>query len=108
MNDKASTPDNTAVRVALWRALHAQIDSPPHIIEDEIGLRLIAPEDDWRHRPDMDPNFTKPFRASIVARARFIEDLLLQQAQRGIGQYVILGAGLATFAQRRPEIGSKL
>lgn len=108
MNSNAPIPDNTAVRVALWRALHAQVDPPPHIIEDEIGLRLIAPEDDWRHRPDMEPDFTKPFRASIVARARFIEDLVVEQVQRGIGQYVILGAGLDTFAQRRPEIGSKL
>jgi methyltransferase (TIGR00027 family) len=108
MNNDAPTPDNTAVRVALWRALHAQIDPPPHIIEDEIGLRLVAPNDDWRRRPDMEPNFTKPFRASIVARARFIEDLVLEQVQRGIGQYVILGAGLDTFAQRRPEIGKSL
>jgi methyltransferase (TIGR00027 family) len=43
-----------------------------------------------------------------VARARFIEDLLCEQVARGVGQYVILGAGLDTFAQRRPEIGSRL
>ena len=101
-------PDNTAVRVALWRALHMQIDSPPHILEDDIGLRLVAPNEDWRRRPDMDPVFTRPFRASILARARFIEDLVLEQVQRGVGQYVILGAGLDTFAQRRPQMGSKL
>ena len=52
--------------------------------------------------------FTAPFRASIVARARFIEDLLTEQVARGVGQYVILGAGLDTFAQRRPEIASRL
>jgi O-methyltransferase involved in polyketide biosynthesis len=44
--------------------------------------------------------FTRPFRASIVARARFIEDLVAEQAARGVGQYVILGAGLDTFAAR--------
>jgi methyltransferase (TIGR00027 family) len=43
-----------------------------------------------------------------VARARFIEDLVVEQAGRGIRQYVILGAGLDTFAQRRPEIASRL
>ena len=37
-------PDNTAVRVALWRALHVQLDPPPHVFEDEIGLQLAAPE----------------------------------------------------------------
>lgn len=104
----APAPESTAMRVALWRALHAQADSPPHVFEDEVGLRLAAPGEGWRRRPDMDPDFTKPFRASIVARARFIEDLVLEHAARGIGQYVILGAGLDTFAQRRPEWGSRL
>jgi methyltransferase (TIGR00027 family) len=101
-------PDSTAVRVALWRALHVQVDSPPHVLEDEVGLRLAAPDDGWRQRPDMDPQGTKLFRASIVARARFIEDLVVEQAGRGVGQYVILGAGLDTFAQRRPDVASRL
>jgi methyltransferase (TIGR00027 family) len=43
-----------------------------------------------------------------VARARFIDDLVAEQAGRGISQYVVLGAGLDTFAQRRPEIASRL
>jgi methyltransferase (TIGR00027 family) len=101
-------PDSTAVRVALWRALHVRIDPPPHVLDDEIGLRLAAPDDGWRRRPDMDPRFTSGFRASIVARARFIEDLVVEHAGRGVGQYVILGAGLDTFAQRKPKIGSHL
>ena len=86
-------PESTAARVALWRALHVQLDAPPHVLEDEIGLRLVAPDDGWRSRPDMDPHFTSLFRASIVARARFIEDLVVEQAGRGVSQYVILGAG---------------
>jgi methyltransferase (TIGR00027 family) len=100
--------DQTAVRVALWRAMHVQIDPPPHVLEDEVGLRLAAPGDGWRQRPDMDPRFTRAFRAGIVARARFIEDLVAEQADRGVSQYVLLGAGLDTFAQRRPEIAAKL
>src|SRR4051812_23576952 len=101
-------PDSTAVRVALWRALHVEIDPPPHVLEDTIGLRLAAPDEGWRRRPDMEPQGTRLFRASIVARARFIEDLVVEQAGRGVGQYVMLGAGLDTFAQRRPEIASRL
>jgi methyltransferase (TIGR00027 family) len=101
-------PDSTAARVALWRALHVACDPPPHVLEDEIGMRLLAPDKDWRNRGDMDPQFTRPFRASIVARARFIEDLVVEQADRGLSQYVILGAGLDSFAQRRPEIASRL
>jgi methyltransferase (TIGR00027 family) len=96
------------VRVALWRAIHVQADPPPHVLEDEIGLRLAAPDESWRRRPDMDPHGTRYFRASIVARARFIEDLVVEQAGKGVRQYVILGAGLDTFTQRRPEIASGL
>ncbi|HWE72616.1 MAG TPA: class I SAM-dependent methyltransferase [Stellaceae bacterium] len=107
-DEPAAAPDKTAVRVALWRALHVEVDLPPHILEDEIGLRLAAPEEGWRNRPDMDPHFTSSFRASILARARFIEDLVVEGAGRGVGQYVILGAGLDTFAQRRPELASRL
>jgi len=107
-NDRTAMPDNTAVRVALWRALHVQLDPPPHVLEDEIGLRLVAPEEGWRDRPDMDPQRTRTSRASVVARARFIEDLVVEQAGRGVGQYVLLGAGLDSFAQRKPEIASTL
>lgn len=100
-------PENTAVRVALWRALHVQVDAAPHVFEDELGLKLAAPDDDWQKRPDMSP-FTRPFRASILARARFVEDLVGEQVAQGVAQYVILGAGLDTFAQRRPELASRL
>lgn len=105
--EQAPAPENTAVRVALWRALHVQADAPPHVIEDEVGMKLVAPEDGWRDRPDMSA-FTRPFRASILARARFIEDLVEQKLAQGARQYVILGAGLDTFAQRRPELASRL
>ncbi|MEO8876639.1 MAG: class I SAM-dependent methyltransferase [Polyangiaceae bacterium] len=108
MSEKANAgAENTAVRVALWRALHVLKDPPPHVIEDEIGLQLVAPGDGWQARPDMS-HFTQPFRASILARARFIEDLVTEQIGRGVAQYVILGAGLDTFAQRRPELAARL
>jgi methyltransferase (TIGR00027 family) len=101
-------PEDSAVRVALWRAMHVQIDPPPHVFQDEIGLRLAAPNDGWSRSPNMDPHATRRVRASMVARARFIEDLVEEQAACGVSQYVILGAGLDTFAQRRPEIASRL
>lgn len=109
MNGKpVVAPDSTAVRVALWRAMHVLVDPPPHVLDDVVGLKLAGPDAGWRDRPDMDPKFTSQFRASIVARARFIEDLVVEQIGRGVGQYVLLGAGLDTFAQRKPEIGAKL
>ena len=78
------------------------------MLADEVGLQLLAPEPGWQQRGDMDPQFTRPFRASIVARARFIEDLVVEQAARGVSQYVILGAGLDSFVQRRPEMASRV
>lgn len=42
---QAAAPDPTAVRVALWRAMHGQVDPSPHVFEDEIGLALAAPDD---------------------------------------------------------------
>lgn len=98
-----TAPDHTAVRVALWRALHVELDAPPHVLVDRIGLELAAPDDGWRKRPDMDPLTIRGMRASMVARARFVEDLV---AERGAPQYVILGAGLDTFAQRHPDAGT--
>jgi methyltransferase (TIGR00027 family) len=108
LDEQPAAPDGTAVRVALWRAMHVQLEPPPHVFADEIGLQLAAPDEGWRDRPDMDPQGTRMFRASIVARARFVEDLVLEQMGRGTRQYVVLGAGLDTFAQRRPQIASRI
>jgi methyltransferase (TIGR00027 family) len=106
--DMPEIPDNTAVRTALWRALHVEVDAPPPVLDDRIGVQLVAPDAGWRDRPDMDPSFTSGFRASIVARARFVEDLVVEQVERGVDQYVVLGAGLDTFAERRADLGDRL
>ena len=105
---EVAAPDETAVRTALWRALHVAVDPPPHVLEDEVGLRLAAPDDGWRLRPDMEPVFTSRFRAGIVARARYVEDLVAERAAAGVDQYVILGAGLDTLAQRRPDLTARV
>ena len=90
-------PDSTAVRTALWRALHALIDEPPHVLNDTLGLQIAGVNDAWQARPDMDPEQTRANRASIVARARATEDMVTAS---GAQHYVVLGAGLDTFAQR--------
>ncbi len=104
MSKKIIEPDPTALRTALWRALHFQEDEKPYIIEDEIGFKLINPEKDWQERPDM--KYTRRLRASIVARARFIEDLAKEQIEKGMKQYVLLGSGLDSFAQRNTKMSS--
>lgn len=101
-------PESTAVRVALWRALHLEVDAQPPVFDDAIGLKLIAPDASWRERPDMHPQGTAGYRASIVGRARWIDDAVAGHDQRGVDQYVILGAGLDTFALRRPDVASRM
>src|SRR5690606_31987202 len=82
--------------------------SAPYVFEDELGLKLVGPDEGWRERGDMHPEGTRGYRASIVGRARYIEDLLEEKMKEGVSQYVILGAGLDTFVQRKPELASKL
>ncbi len=79
-DEQIATVDNTAERVALWRAMHVLVDPPPHVLEDVVGLQLADPAEGWRDRGDMHPEGTSRFRAAIVARARFIEDLVADQA----------------------------
>lgn len=98
-------PESSAARIALWRALHVRVDAPPHLIDDEIGLALVAPDDGWEQRPDMHPQGTAPYRIGVVARTRLVEDLL---TEAGIGQYVLLGAGLDTCIQRHPELAGRV
>lgn len=104
MENSRKGPDHTAIRVALWRALHVEHDDSPHVLNDSLGA-LIANEPNWKLRPDMDPQWTSRIRPSIVARARFIEDLIMEEMEQGVEQYIILGAGLDTFALRQPLLG---
>lgn len=106
MNQKVA-PEHTAVRVSLWRALHAKLDQRPLVLEDTLGEKIIN-EVNWESRPDMHPIGSRKVRASIVGRARYIEDLVQKEIQNGIKQFVILGAGVDTFAFRYPEYHKRL
>ena len=118
-------PDSTAVVVALWRAAHLLLDDPPHVLEDRVGLQLpheagalraagfpVAddvpmdnPGEDWLRDPRVTGDLVKRWRATVLARARFVEDLV---DSGGVGQYVILGAGLDSFALRRADLTTRL
>src|SRR4029453_7078514 len=54
-DERTVAPDSTAVRTALWRAMHVQIDPPPHVFEDEIGLKLAALDEGLAQPPGHDP-----------------------------------------------------
>jgi len=90
----------TALRVALRRAAHQVIDRPP-VLDDPIALRLVGqlfPRDMERAQHKV----ARDFRAFMAVRSRFVEDHLADSIHRGLTQYVVLGAGLDTFAWRNP------
>jgi methyltransferase (TIGR00027 family) len=90
----------TALRVAIRRAAHQLIDSP-RILEDPIAIRLIGPGFARDMERAMEP-VARDFRAFMAVRSRLVEDKLAQAVAQGVKQYVVLGAGLDTFAYRNP------
>jgi methyltransferase (TIGR00027 family) len=100
-----SRPSRTALRVALRRAAHQLYDSPV-VFSDPIAVPILGAE----YLPEIQKTATKlhkPFsvslRAFLVARSRFAEDTLAAAVAGGTTQYVLLGAGLDTFAYRNPH-----
>ncbi len=88
---------------AIMRALHQTLDDDPKILNDPIAPRLIDVDDDRRWlAPLLDHPFAKQWRAGFALRARYAEDCLAEGVQRGARQYVVLGAGLDSFAYRQP------
>ena len=107
---RADRPSHTAQRVALSRAAH-QLYDRPKILEDPIALRIIGTQSEQEvraHRQRFDTRFARHLRAFLVARSRLAEDALGAAVARGVGQYVILGAGLDTFAYRNPYPAARL
>lgn len=99
----------TAEVPAVMRALHQVLDDDPKILIDPISPRLIHSGDDqgWLTSLLSHP-FAKQWRAGFVLRARYAEDALAEAVQRGVRQYLLLGAGLDTFAYRQPPWASSL
>ena len=93
-------PSRTALRVAIRRVAH-QIADPPSVLDDPIALRLIGPGYENDLERAMHP-VGRDFRSFMAARSRYAEDHLAQSIAAGVCQYVILGAGLDTFAYRNP------
>ena len=100
---KEDCPSATALRVAARRAGHQLIDDP-RIFDDPLALRILGVDDPADADPAwlaQDP-FSRGLRTFLAARSRYAEDELSRAVGRGIKQYVVLGAGLDTFACRNP------
>ena len=90
----------TALRVAQRRAIHQVLDQPC-VLADPIAIPLLGPEFSYNPLREMHP-FARAFRAFMAVRSRYAEDRLAAAVTNGVEQYVILGAGLDTFAYRNP------
>jgi methyltransferase (TIGR00027 family) len=99
----------TAQRVAIRRAAHQLLDEPK-VLDDPLALRIIGTEaaTALRSDPKEDHAFARAFRAFMAARSRYAEDELARAFADGVTQYVILGAGLDTFAYRNPHPGLRV
>jgi methyltransferase (TIGR00027 family) len=117
----------TSVTAAEVRAVHQLIDKPPLILEDPISLQLLDEATRARLREyavtrGRDAKCTRTdgeaaemshpdrsiLRSLLLIRSRFAEDRLAEAVARGIRQYVLLGAGLDTFAYRQPAWAADL
>ena len=116
-------PSVTAISSAMARAAHLLWDDPPKIFEDTFALALSGCADERVLRGRLDAvlaEFTAKFggdlaqaalksaRCAVVMRSRYVEEELDQAIKRGVAQYVILGAGLDSFAYRRPDVSKVL
>ncbi len=108
---QSRTPSRTAMGTALMRALHTRAD-PLRLIDDPWGDRLLEPARaifEARMR-EMHPGANADTQLksgaaypNVIVRARFCEDALKSAVERGLRQYVIVGAGFDFFALRRPD-----
>ena len=96
-------PSRTALRVAQRRAAHQVLDQPV-VFDDPLAMRIagVAEVDTLKNDSRQGRPVARTLRAFLAARSRFTEDHLARAIQRGTTQYVILGAGLDTFAYRHP------
>jgi methyltransferase (TIGR00027 family) len=99
----------TARRVAIRRAAHQLLDQP-RVLDDPLALRIIGSEaaEELRSNPKEDHAFSRAFRAFMAARSRYAEDELACAVAHGVRQYIVLGAGLDTFAYRNPHLGLRV
>ncbi len=97
-------PSRTALSVALRRAAH-QIHDSPVVFNDPLAVAILGATyaEELRRTPlRPDRPFSIALRAFLVARSRYAEDNLRRAVESGVDQYVLLGAGLDTFAYRNP------
>jgi methyltransferase (TIGR00027 family) len=100
------TASQTALATAYLRAAHQVLDAEPKLLDDPLAVTLLGPEARARIQVNAESYrspLTAALRAHVVLRSRFTEDRLAAALSRGVTQYILLGAGLDTFAFRQPQ-----
>lgn len=103
MSDRNAS--STAFATLYMRAVHQLLDAQPLVLEDPAAITLLGEEAARQIRKNPTHHSTlgaRALRTHVVLRSRFTEDCLAHAVERGITQYVILGAGFDTFAFRQP------
>jgi methyltransferase (TIGR00027 family) len=98
-------PSGSALKVAVLRAAHQLLDDPI-VFDDPLALSILGPQAEAALRRDpiqYNDRMRRGMRALLVVRSKLAEDALLQSVQAGVKQYVVLGAGLDTFAFRNAD-----
>lgn len=101
-------PSLTALTAAAARAAHLIVDNEPVIFADTLAQAMLGERADELiayHRDHGTHPVLAGARAQVTCRSRYAEDRLAESVERGIGQYVLLGAGLDSFAYRSPLAG---
>ena len=95
-------PKPSAWMTATLRAAHQLFDQPL-ILRDPVALRILGAEREAQLRDEEERQrhpLAVAMRATLVVRARLAEDSWQAAHRGGVNQYVILGAGLDTYAYR--------
>ena len=101
-------PSQTALTAAAARAAHLIVDADPPIFADVLASALLGDQAEEflsYHRNHGTHLVLRSARAQVTCRSRYTEDHLAGSVRRGVTQYVILGAGLDSFAYRRGLAG---
>ena len=99
----------TLIATSIMRAMHQVLDADPKILDDPLAVGLVegsSREEILAAAPDSRP--PPWFRSIFVLRSRYMEDSLGEAVANGVGQYVLLGAGMDTFAYRQPSWAARL
>src|SRR5262249_49779103 len=108
---RAEAGSDTAILAALLRAAHQILDDEPRILDDPIAVGLSPGSSEEKIRnatAELQQPAIKLLRSTFVFRSRFAEDSLRQAVETGVRQFVVLGAGFATFAYRQPPWSREL